>query len=76
MTDESDRWDRNRTDEPDGTPAFAASLRPPGESLTSAPNGGDDLAPDEDEAGTGSIDGRARYDAEAVSGDTDQYRPD
>jgi hypothetical protein len=76
MTDENVRLDRNQTDEPDGTPAFAASLRPPGESLTTAPNGGDDLAPDPDEAGSAEVDGRARYDADAVSGDTGEYRPD
>jgi hypothetical protein len=76
MTDETDRVDRNDTDEPDGTTAFAASLRSPGESLTTAPNGGDDLAPEGDEAGSPAIDGRARYDAGAVSGDTDEYRPD
>src|SRR3954454_2240486 len=49
MTEESARYDRTGTDEPDGTPAFAASLRPPGESLTTAPTGGDDLAPDQDD---------------------------
>ena len=76
MTDENDRFDRHGTDEPDGTPAFAASLRSLGESLGAAPNGGDDLAPDRDEADSASVDGRARYDAEAVSGDTDEYRPE
>jgi hypothetical protein len=76
MTDENDRTGRSGTDEPDGTPAFAASLRPPGESFTTAPNGGDDLAPDQDEAGSASVDGRAGYNAEAMSGDTDEYRPD
>ena len=76
MTDENDRTGGTGTDEPDGTPAFTASLRSPGESLTTAPNGGDDLAPDQDQADPASIDGRAGYDAEAVSGDTDQYRPE
>jgi hypothetical protein len=76
MTDENDRFDRSGTDEPDGTPAFAASLRAPGESLTTAPNGGDDLAPEPDQAGSASVDGGARYDAAAVSGDTDEYRPE
>jgi len=46
-----------------------------GRVLDRAPNGGDDLAPDPDEAGSASVDGRAGYDAEAVSGDTDEYRP-
>jgi hypothetical protein len=56
--------------------AFAASPRSPGESLTTAPKGADDLVPDQDEAGSASVDGGARYDAEAVSGDSDEYRPD
>jgi hypothetical protein len=76
MTDDNDRTGRTGTDEPDGTPAFAASLRSPGESVTTAPNGGDDLAPDQDQAGSASVDGRAGYDADAVSGDTDEYRPE
>jgi hypothetical protein len=76
MTDDIDRTDRSGTDEPDGTPAFAASLRSPGESLTTAPNGGDDLASDQDEADSASPGDRVGYDAEAVSGDTDEYRPD
>jgi hypothetical protein len=76
MTDENDRPGRAGTDEPDGTSAFTASLRSPGESLTTAPNGGDDLTPDQDRAGSASVDGRAGYDAEAVSGDTDEYRPE
>ena len=76
MTDRNDPTGRGGTDEPDGTPAFAASLRSPGDSLTTAPNGGDDLAPDPDEAGSASVDGRVGYDTEAVSGDTDEYRPD
>jgi hypothetical protein len=75
MTDDNEHTRRSGTDEPDGTPAFTASLRAPGESLTTAPNGGDDLASEEDEAGAASVDGRAGYDAEAVSGDTDEYRP-
>jgi hypothetical protein len=76
MTDENDPTRRSGTEEPDDTPAFAASLRPPGTSLTTAPDGGDDLALDDDEAGSASVDGRAGYDAEAVSGDTGEYRPD
>jgi hypothetical protein len=76
MTEENARYDRTGTDEPDGTPAFAASLRPPGESLITAPNGGDDLVPDEDDDGSAPVEGRAGYDAGAVSGDTEEYRPD
>jgi hypothetical protein len=76
MTEGNARYDRTSTDEPDGTPAFAASLRPPGESLTTARDGGDDLAPDSDDDGSAPAEGRAPYDAEAVSGDTDEYRPE
>jgi hypothetical protein len=79
MTDENDPTHAG-TDEPDGTPAFTASLRPPGASMTTAPNGGDDLATDDGDgdadAGAASLDGRAGYDAEAVSGDTGGYRPE
>jgi hypothetical protein len=42
MTDQS-RADLHQTDEPDGTPAFEASLRPPGNSVTAS---GDDLTAD------------------------------
>jgi hypothetical protein len=77
---------RLSTDEPDGTSAFAASLRPPGESIRSAPadpespaaRGEAAEAPDEGD-GTGSTalpdDSRAGYDVDAVSGDTDAVRP-
>ncbi|GGQ75096.1 hypothetical protein [Couchioplanes azureus] len=67
MSDSEVRADRHPTDEPDGTTAHAASLRPPGESVTT----GEDDPGDQREAG---MDGG--YDAAAVSGDTDAYRPD
>jgi hypothetical protein len=76
MTDEVDPTGRSGTEEPDGTPAFAASLRLPGKSLTTASDGGDELAPDQDDADSASVGDRAGYDAEAMSGDTDEYRPD
>jgi len=85
MTDE--RVDRAPTDEPDGTPAYAASLRSPGESVQ--PGGvpevtDDEIAPDAAPAGDDPVAGRpgdgverqTGYDAEAVSGDTDLYRPE
>ncbi|GAA4609194.1 hypothetical protein BJY16_007209 [Actinoplanes octamycinicus] len=67
MSDAREPVDRHPTDEPDGTPAYAASLRRPGESVTGAPA-------DEDEAGEAPM--GAGYDENAVSGDTDAYRPD
>ena len=78
MSDE--RVDRAATDEPDGTPAYAASMRPPGESVQ--PGGtpaatDDDIAPDAAPTETsGDAERGAGYDAGAVSGDTDLYRPD
>ena len=60
--------DQHPTDEPDGTTAHQASLRPPGHSLDApADPGGDAEATDVDTAG---------YDADAVSGGTSEYRPD
>jgi hypothetical protein len=85
MSDE--RADRLTTDEPDGTPAYAASLRPPGESVQpgtrdettdeevvadAAPAGG---GPVVDRPGDG-VERGAGYDVDAVSGDTELYRPD
>jgi hypothetical protein len=70
MTDHRERADRHPTDEPDGTPAHAASLRPPGDSVA---NGADEEHDDGGEAGP---DAGARYDVGAVSGDTDAYRPE
>ncbi len=64
MSDE--RTERHPTDEPDGTRAYAASLRKPGEST----------GPGEDEADAAGETGRSGYDPGAVSGDTDVYRPD
>ena len=87
MTDDLPREDRHPTDEPDGTTALAASLRPPGESVTpAAPQSGDvgDDFEDTDGSDTGDpFDGavqpgqsRAGYDVDAVAGDTDAVRPD
>ncbi|MEU4621869.1 hypothetical protein AB0G04_18085 [Actinoplanes sp. NPDC023801] len=69
MSDEYERADRHPTDEPDGTPAYEASLRRPGESVTTG-----EAEPEITEE-TGSA-GRSGYDADAVSGDTGVYRPD
>lgn len=68
-TDEQQRADRHPSDEPDGTPAYEASLRPPGESVTT---GDEDPGITED----GGAADRSGYDADAVSGDTGMYRPD
>ena len=48
MSDERGETERHPTDEPDGTPAYAASLRKPGEST--GPSGDEpdaDVAPDD-----------------------------
>jgi hypothetical protein len=81
-----ERTDRAPTDEPDGTPAYAASLRAPGESVRPArPRDltDEEIAPDAAPTGepvtdrpTDGVESRAGYDVEAVSGDTDIYRPD
>lgn len=71
MTDEQ-RTDRADTDEPDGTPAYEASLRPPGDSLRSTDDTGDDFAdlPAEEHLSARDT-SRAGYDVDAVSGTTD-----
>jgi hypothetical protein len=66
------RFDRASTDEPDATTAYEASLRPPGKSLHSTDDTGDDFAdlPAENHQparGTS----RAGYDIDAVSGTAD-----
>ena len=83
MSDE--RVNRAPTDEPDGTPAYSASLRPPGDSVQpggtrdttdgeiaadAAPAGNDPVG------GPSGIEAGAGYDPDAVSGDTEIYRPD
>lgn len=79
--------DRAPTDEPDGTPAYTASLRSPGESVQPGgrPEAGDEeIAPDAAPAGDDPVVDRpgegvereAGYDVEAVSGDSEIYRPD
>jgi hypothetical protein len=77
MTDER-VTDRHGTDEPDGTSAHAASLRPPGESLTDGPDDGVDFGADDDpdaDANDAEV-RRAGYDVDAVSGETAAVRPD
>jgi hypothetical protein len=75
--------ERGLTDEPDGTPAYAASLRPPGESVRPAGEAevtDEGIAPDAAPAGDDPVletgEGRAPYDVDAVSGDAEIYRPD
>lgn len=81
------RTDRSPTDEPDGTSAYAASLRPPGESVQSGvrrASTDEEIAPDAAPAGDdpfadepdSSVERGAGYDVDAVSGDTDLVRPD
>ncbi|MEH1100812.1 hypothetical protein [Micromonospora sp. CPCC 205561] len=74
MTEEN-RTDRAATDEPDGATAMQASLRPPGESLHSTDDTGDDFAdlPAEDRRSAREV-SRAGYDVDAVSGTTDPSR--
>ncbi|MGC4808848.1 hypothetical protein [Micromonospora sp. DT233] len=74
MTSE-ERFDRASTDEPDGTTAFEASLRPPGESLHTTDDTGDDFAdlPAEN-AQPARETSRAGYDVDDVSGTTDPSR--
>jgi hypothetical protein len=84
MSDE--REGHRPTDEPDGTTAYAASLRPPGASVQSGTTPevtDEEIAPDAapagdapvlDEPGDG-VERGAGYDVDAVSGDTDLYRP-
>jgi hypothetical protein len=49
MTDEQPRQDRHPTDEPDGTPAYVASLRPAGESVRPPAGRPDDADADADD---------------------------
>jgi hypothetical protein len=69
------RSDRASTDEPDGTTAYEASLRPPGESLHTTDDTGDDFAdlPAEDTRSARET-SRAGYDVDAVSGTADPSR--
>jgi hypothetical protein len=98
---EQRRFDLHPTDEPDGSTAYEASLRPAGDSVTTSRDAtsGDapaDAAPDDEvlanvathdrdddfdsgedageDTGTTGL-ARAGYDPDAVSGDTEAYRP-
>jgi hypothetical protein len=75
MTDEP-VTDLHGTDEPDGTSAHAASLRPPGESITGGPDDGVDFGADDDPDADDAEVRRAGYDVDAVSGETAAVRPD
>lgn len=80
MTDETTRTDLHPTDEPDGTTATAASLRPVGESVTAPQDGDGDLDTGVDDFDTADEDEgapqRVGYDPADVSGDTSLYRPE
>ncbi|MET7967228.1 hypothetical protein [Micromonospora sp. NPDC005305] len=71
MTSE-ESFGRAPTDEPDGATAYEASLRPPGESLHSTDDTGDDFAdlPAEDRRSAREV-SRAGYDVADVSGTAD-----
>ncbi|GGR98107.1 hypothetical protein GCM10010169_48380 [Micromonospora fulviviridis] len=71
MTSE-ESFGRAATDEPDGATAYEASLRPPGESLHSTDDTGDDFAdlPAEERRSAREV-SRAGYDVAEVSGTAD-----
>ncbi|MFG3580606.1 hypothetical protein [Micromonospora chersina] len=71
MTSE-ESFGRAATDEPDGATAYEASLRPPGQSLHSTDDTGDDFAdlPAEERRSAREV-SRAGYDVDAVSGTAD-----
>jgi hypothetical protein len=71
MTSE-ESFGRATTDEPDGATAYEASLRPPGQSLHSTDDTGDDFAdlPAEERRSAREV-SRAGYDVDAVSGTAD-----
>ncbi|MBQ1059608.1 hypothetical protein [Micromonospora sp. C41] len=71
MTSE-EAFGRAAGDEPDGVTAYEASLRPPGESLHTTDDTGDDFAdlPAEDRRSAREV-SRAGYDVDAVSGTGD-----
>jgi hypothetical protein len=79
MTDQPHRIDIRQDDEPDGTPAYAASLRPPGSSVDSGlpDDRRADLAP-EDRTGEkgGGVADRSGYDSRSLAGDSPAYRPE
>ncbi|TDC41184.1 hypothetical protein [Micromonospora sp. KC213] len=76
MTNEQ-RTDLASTDEPDGTPAYEASLRPPGDSLRGTDDTGDDFADlPADEHLSARETSRAGYDVDAVSGAADPAQRD
>ncbi len=77
MSDDT-RQDRHPTDEPDGTPAHEASLRPVGHSVSGGEADDDRDAPDPAAAFGDTVPpgaSRAGYDVDAVSGDTEAVRP-
>ena len=85
MTDQPHRIDTQPTDEPDGTPAYQASLRPPGHNVQSGEVSDEraDLAQEDVEADASDTDEdapaeveRAGYDVQSVSGDSPAYRPE
>jgi hypothetical protein len=87
MSTHQSRTDRQPTDEPDGETAFAASMRPPGQSVDSSDaesaDSGEDFEESQSPRGPDATfdgpvlpgDSRAGYDVNDTAGDTDAYRP-
>ncbi|MEU8820630.1 hypothetical protein [Actinoplanes sp. NPDC048796] len=79
MTEQPHRIDIRQGDEPDGTTAYEASLRPPGHSVDPGVPADEpaDLAP-EDRTGEkgGGIADRSGYDSRSLAGDSPNYRPE
>ncbi|WDZ82684.1 hypothetical protein [Micromonospora cathayae] len=68
--------DRAATDEPDGSTAYEASLRPPGDSLHTTTDTGDDLedGPVPGEGRPATTTSHAGYDVNDVAGSADPSR--
>ncbi|XVV10233.1 hypothetical protein ACQP2X_36075 [Actinoplanes sp. CA-131856] len=77
MTDQPHRIDIRQGDEPDGTTAHEASLRPPGHSVEGRADEPADRAP-EDRTGEkgGGVADRSGYDSRSLAGDSPNYRPE
>ncbi|MBM0230024.1 MULTISPECIES: hypothetical protein [Micromonospora] len=76
MTSENS-FGRAATDEPDGATAYEASLRPPGDSLRTTDDTGDDFADlPAEEARPARETSRAGYDVDAVSGTGELPNPE
>ncbi|MFF5084981.1 hypothetical protein ACFY36_48750 [Actinoplanes sp. NPDC000266] len=68
MTDQPHRIDIRQGDEPDGTTAYEASLRPPGHSV--------DPGVPADEPADRAPEDRSGYDSRSLAGDSSNSRPE